>query len=614
MTDDLASDSFSPELLALQRVVAGRYSIVRELGRGGMGIVVLARDVALERPVAIKLLPPLMAMVPEHRRRFVREARTAAALAHPNIVPIHAVEDGDSAVFFVMAFVDGETLAQRVSRAGPLGGADAVRIIQEISWALAHAHANGVVHRDVKPENILIERGTGRALVTDFGIAWVGDAMSTTGEGKIVGTPRYMSPEQARGETVTGRSDIYSLGAVAYFATSGRAPIDGNSAAVILTRQVTETPESLAVVRRDLPARFVAAIDRCLAKDPAARWTSAEELATALRAIGGMGIDVAPMVRAFIRDADDVRGEVETAMAVGVASLLSLLVIRTVGTGNDLAAAFDVIIGSALYIGTAASMTGLAAWRVWQLAAKTRRLLRDGYAHSAVKSALASREREYVELSGEPARPTLRVLAGGLAATVASLVLVHAPEWWGVVGITASIVAPAVTIRHLIRASETTRTWWSRLMRGAIGERFFRIAGVGIQRRRGGAIPAAGEPTSVALGSVVGALFDALSTHQRKQFSQLPALVSNLERAADEARRLAPGPERDERVAVAVAALETLRLDLLRLHAAGGPADDLTRDLEAAARIGDEIAARVALAPDHAHNTTTRADSPLPST
>src|SRR5262245_46247952 len=431
MTDDLASDSFSPELLALQRVVAGRYSIVRELGRGGMGIVVLARDVALERPVAIKLLPPLMAMVPEHRHRFVREARTAAALAHPNIVPIHAVEDGDSAVFFVMAFVDGETLAQRVSRAGPLGGADAVRIIQEVSWALAHAHANGVVHRDVKPENILIERGTGRALVTGFGIAWVGDAMTTTGEGKIVGTPRYMSPEQARGETVTGRSDIYSLGAVAYFATSGRAPIDGSSAAAILTRQVTETPASLAVARRDLPPRFVAAIDRCLAKDPAARWASAEALATALRAIGGMGIDVAPVVRAFIRDVDEVGGEVETAMTVGVSALLMLGLIRAVLTGDDLAAAFDVIIGSALYVGTAAAMTGLAGWRVWQLVAKTRRLLRDGYAHSTVKSALASREREYVELSGEPARPTLRIVAGGLAATVASVILVRAPEWWG---------------------------------------------------------------------------------------------------------------------------------------------------------------------------------------
>jgi hypothetical protein len=182
------------------------------------------------------------------------------------------------------------------------------------------------------------------------------------------------------------------------------------------------------------------------------------------------------------------------------------------------------------------------------------------------------------------------------------------------IGITASIVAPAVTIRHLIRASETTRTWWSRLMRGTIGERFFRIAGVGIQRRRGGSIPAAGEPTSVALGNVVGALFDALSTQQRKQFSQLPALVSNLERAADEARRLAPGAERDERVAVAVAALETLRLDLLRLHAAGDSADDLTRDLEAAARIGDEIAARVVRAPGHTLDTPSRADTPLPST
>jgi eukaryotic-like serine/threonine-protein kinase len=613
MTDNLSTDSFSPELLALQRAVVGRYSIVRELGRGGMGIVVLARDVALERPVAIKLLPPSMAMVPEHRHRFVREARTAAALAHPNIVPIHAVEDGDSAVFFVMAFVDGETLAQRVSRAGPLGGTDAVRIIQEVSWALAHAHANGVVHRDIKPENILIERGTGRAIVTDFGIAWVGNKMSTSGEGKIVGTPRYMSPEQARGETVTGRSDIYSLGAVAYLATSGRAPIDGSSAAVILTKQVTETPASLAVVRRDLPARLVAAIDRCLAKDPAARWTSAEELATALRSIGGMGIDVAPLVRAYLRDVDDVGGEVETAITVGVTSLLMLSVMSAVIVGDDLGSGFRMIMASAVYVTAAASMTGLAGWRVSQLVAKTRRLLRGGYAHSAVKSALASRDAEYVELAGKPPRSTLRVLAGGVAATAVSLLLMNMSDWWPVFGLAGSIIVPAATIRRLLRASETMRNWWSRLMRGTFGARLFRLAGVGVERRRS-AIPAAGEPTSVALGDAVVALFAALSTHQRKQFSQLPDLVSNLERAADEARRLAPGAERNERVVVAVAALETLRLDLLRLHADGSSTDDLTRDLEAAVRIGDAIAAHIARAPDHTHDTTSRAETPLPST
>ena len=161
----------SPEFLALQQAVLGRYSLDRELGRGGMGIVFLARDVALDRPVAIKLLPPEMAASPRARERFLREARAAARLSHPHIVPVHAVEEHGALVLFVMAYVDGETLGARVRRAGALPAAEVMRVVQEVAWALAHAHAHGVVHRDVKPDNILLERESGRALVADFGIA-----------------------------------------------------------------------------------------------------------------------------------------------------------------------------------------------------------------------------------------------------------------------------------------------------------------------------------------------------------------------------------------------------------------------------------------------------------
>lgn len=143
----------SPEFLSLQRAVMGRYSLDRELGRGGMGVVFLARDVALDRLVAVKLLPAETAVDPDVRGRFVGEARTAAALSHPHIVPIHAVEETDAAVFFVMSYVDGETLGARVRRTGPLSAAETMRIVQEVAWALAHAHARGVVHRDVKPDN-----------------------------------------------------------------------------------------------------------------------------------------------------------------------------------------------------------------------------------------------------------------------------------------------------------------------------------------------------------------------------------------------------------------------------------------------------------------------------
>ncbi|MGZ3374414.1 MAG: serine/threonine-protein kinase, partial [Gemmatimonadaceae bacterium] len=290
----------SPELVALQRAVAGRYSIVRELGRGGMGIVFLARDASLERPVAIKLLPPMLALDASHRARFVREARTAAALSHPNIVAIHAVEEHDDLAFFVMAFIDGETLAARVARDGPLRVSEAARVTQDVAWALAHAHAHGVIHRDIKPDNILIERDSGRAIVTDFGIARVDDGVGASGAGAIVGTPRYMSPEQSRGDSVDARSDLYSLGAVAYLAVTGRAPIDGDSAVAILARKAIVTPAPLSTMRAGVPPRFAAAIDRCLARDAGARWDSAEAFAVALRATTTRQ-EVAAPIRAFLR-------------------------------------------------------------------------------------------------------------------------------------------------------------------------------------------------------------------------------------------------------------------------------------------------------------------------
>ncbi len=189
------SDLISAEFLAFQEVLAGRYSIERELGRGGMGIVLLARDVALDRLVAIKLLPPELAADRDARERFLAEARTAAGLSHPNIVPIHAVEEHGAHVFFVMGYVEGETLRERVERVGPVSPRFAMKILQEVAWALAYAHERGVVHRDVKPDNIMIEQATGRALVTDFGIAQVGRTTSDESTGEVIGTARYMSPE-----------------------------------------------------------------------------------------------------------------------------------------------------------------------------------------------------------------------------------------------------------------------------------------------------------------------------------------------------------------------------------------------------------------------------------
>src|SRR6266496_593505 len=234
--------------LDFQAAIAGRYSLERELGRGGMGVVYLAREVRLDRPVAIKLLPPSKASDPRLRERFLREARTAAKLSHPNIIPIHAVEEFGAFVFFAMAFVEGETLTERVRRRGPLPPSEAARVLRDVAWALAYAHGQGVIHRDVKPDNILLEQATARVLVADFGIAGVVVGAGALVAGEVVGTPEFMSPEQALGEAVDGRSDLYSLGIVGYFAFSGTLPFEAAKATEVLAKQVTEPAPPLGSV------------------------------------------------------------------------------------------------------------------------------------------------------------------------------------------------------------------------------------------------------------------------------------------------------------------------------------------------------------------------------
>ncbi|MEO7648728.1 MAG: serine/threonine-protein kinase, partial [Gemmatimonadaceae bacterium] len=270
------------EFLELQEALAGRYSLERELGRGGMGVVYLAREVRLDRPVALKLLPATFAAQRSLRERFLREARTAARLSHPHIVPIHAVDEIGDFVFMVMAYVEGTTLEQRIRDRGPLPSTDAARILREVAWALAYAHVQGVVHRDIKPANILLEAGSGRALVTDFGIAFVSDAPSLTSGAEVLGTAEYMSPEQASGEPVDGRSDLYALGVVGYYMLSGSVPFAGPTVAATLARQITQVAPPLSSVAPEVPLPLAHAIDRCLAKEPGARFEGGEQLAEAL--------------------------------------------------------------------------------------------------------------------------------------------------------------------------------------------------------------------------------------------------------------------------------------------------------------------------------------------
>src|SRR5690349_20878718 len=286
--------------LSFQTAVAGRYSLERELGRGGMGVVYLAREVRLDRPVAIKLLPPELASQQALRDRFMREARMAARLSHPYIVPIHSVDEIDGFVFYVMAYVNGETLAQRVATRGPLPAHEVTRILREVAWALAYAHAQGIVHRDIKPANILIERGNERAMVTDFGIARASQAGGETAVGEVLGTPEYMSPEQAAGESLDGRSDLYSLGIVGYFALTGELPFTAPTVQAVLMQQLTKAPPSLATAARGVPASLARVIETCLQKEASARYATGEALADALAPALEKREEVPVPVRVFI--------------------------------------------------------------------------------------------------------------------------------------------------------------------------------------------------------------------------------------------------------------------------------------------------------------------------
>jgi eukaryotic-like serine/threonine-protein kinase len=270
------------ELTLYSAALAPDFKVLGELGRGGMGIVYLAVDVNLDREVAIKVLPVHLAEMPGVRDRFLREARTAAKLSHPNIVPVYRADEKDGVPFFVMRHVDGESLADRLASGGPPPPSDAARLLEEVALALDYAHARGVIHRDVKPENILLERGSNSAVVTDFGIARLLEAAPATATGQVLGTVHYMSPEQVLGERVDGRSDVYSLGVVGFKTVTGQLPFDARSATAVLVEHVTKEPPKVLSVEPRVPAQLAGIIDHCLAKDPASRYQTAGALASAL--------------------------------------------------------------------------------------------------------------------------------------------------------------------------------------------------------------------------------------------------------------------------------------------------------------------------------------------
>jgi len=635
-------DHPAPEFVSLQRAVTGRYSLDRELGRGGMGIVYLARDVALDRPVAIKRLPPHLAADSALRARFLQEARTAGQLSHPNIVPIHAVEEHGDVVFFVMSYVEGETLGARIRRLGRLLPDPAARILREVAWALAYAHQRGVIHRDVKPDNILLERGGDRALVTDFGIARVTAAGPQTATGDLVGTAHYMSPEQASGQPVDGRSDLYALGVTGFYALTGRLPFDAPTAAAVLARHLTETPPSVAGVRPDVPAPVGRVIDRCLAKDPAARFATGEALADALDRAARPAIEVAPRLRNFIRDAR--RAGVELGAYGAALFYLFISLPFDVLFSADLLA-FMVLIG------------GLGVGRLAQAVAAASRAMRDGFSLDDVHAALAreaeAAARDQAETGGsDPLRPRgparLVIGLGGLGglglggllmrqalrdSASEMLVFLALGGFLALAGagllaaaLHLPIAGPALRRMFGVGRERQRADWYHGLPGGWFGRLCFFLGYRGMPEEWVGppALTVGPQATEVVLGEVVEALYRALPPALRRAVADVPDVLRTLTahaerlrgriRALDQAAAEAaagPGPDAgareavvaelavtrratEQRLAETVAALEGIRLELLRLRAGVGAPSDLTDDLARAREIGEHVDALLA--------------------
>jgi serine/threonine-protein kinase len=477
----------------LRQALAGFYEIEAPLGRGGMALVYLARERRLDRRVALKVLSPDLAADESCRLRFLSEARTVARLTHPNIVPIFTVDEIGGFVFFAMAYVPGETLSHRVATSGPLDPQLTGRLLCDIGEALDYAHARGVVHRDVKPDNILLDAFTGRALLSDFGIAHQSFARIPNGmlgrpsapRGHVVGTAAFMSPEQASGDAVDGRSDIYSLGVVAYYALAGRLPFDAATDEALLSLHVAAPPPPTSTVAPLTPPRLAQIVDRCLAKAPWERFPDAAALVVAVSdAIGARPVPLA--VRAFL-----VRSTHLEAPALIHLSLtgLGLLPATVAVWSSDTDPLERAIV-------TAALAVALALPIVVELV-RVRRLLGAGHQRNDLVGALAARQaRRREELAfvygagptsfersmGWLERVSLFVTAVCVAGIAGLFAVPDADMRFlpavavgaAVTALLAAIVARARTEQRTDPIGERTLRFW----RSSIGRALFRIAGI----------------------------------------------------------------------------------------------------------------------------------------
>src|SRR5467141_1012241 len=492
------TESTSPTLRDLRAALSGAYDIEAPIGRGGMAFVYLARERRLDRPVAIKVLSPDLARDGASRKRFLHEARTVAQLTHPNIVPIFTVDEIDGFVFFAMAYVDGETLAQRVATRGPFDPHQAGRLLCDVGEALDYARARGVVHRDVKPDNILLDTATGRALLSDFGIAH-GDRASrgllgrpAAPPGDVVGTPEFMSPEQARGDAVDPRSDVYSLGVVGFYSLSGRLPFDATTEEGVLEKHITQAAPPLATIAPSVPPRVAAIVDRCLAKEPWARFADAAALVRAI-AEAVLPPPVPLAVRAFLVRSTHLEAPALIHAFVTGVGLLPATVAAWLSPAAQ-AVRWPATVG----------LGAVLALPVVIAAARVRRLIAAGQQRDALVAALAARQarrREELafvygngptsfELSiGWLARMALLVTMAAVAGTLGLIDLPALVEplvpsiitTGAATALLAAIVARARTEQRTDPLGERSLRFW----RGPLGRALFRIAGT----RRGPVTP-----------------------------------------------------------------------------------------------------------------------------
>lgn len=640
------------QFAGLQEALAGVYSLESRLGEGGMGVVYLARDVALDRPVAIKVLRPELATRADQRERFLLEARTGARLSHPNIVPIFAVNQVAGWVYFVMGVVDGESLGERVRRAGPLPTSEGERILRDVGWALAYAHAMGILHRDVTLDNILIERTTGRALLVDFGIA---AEIERVGEAPLVGTPAYLAPELIHGDPPSVRSDIYALGIGAWTIFTGRFPFVGDDSAAVLLQQVSAPVPSLASAAPGASPRLVHAIESCLAKDPRERYATVEAFIAALER-PGTATALAPPLQRWVTRWERIRPAWAFAMPmIAMLTVSPIVVLTDLLLIHALSWAFptpfpdalhlisDVLRPIAVVVGGAVLLHGMLELR------ELRRVVRAGYGAEDLRLALRRRQHEQ-----PPDQPSLlgRVIHDvAWLAVLGIAVLLYVgsntrrfvsgdyDEWqafgrvildlirWGWVviwtAVGASFVMPVSPIHRFHRESLGNRFWNSRF-----GSWLTRLAGVGLAREQ--APPhTLHRPTELVLDLAIDDLWAALPDTMRHGLRELPAVADSLRERVGEmkelTRRLAEPALADipeaaalrERLATrqqaGITALERLRLQLAGLSAEALPTGALTEQLRDARALEGELLAELGGHPSLKRLLKRKRHSPTPT-